>query len=59
MYGADFMLSDNLQPWLLEVNSSPTMACSTQATDQLVNNLMDDIVKGILEMIGNLISIPI
>lgn len=46
IYGADFMLSDNLQPWLLEINSSPTMACSTIATDHLVTNLMDDIVKG-------------
>ena len=46
LYGADFMLSDNMQPWLLEVNSSPTMACTTQATDHLVNALMEDIVKG-------------
>ena len=29
MFGYDFLIGDNYQPWLVEINSSPTMEMST------------------------------
>ena len=46
IYGADFMLTTNFQPWLLEINSSPSMARSTKATSLLVEQVLGDMLKG-------------
>ena len=46
LYGADFMLTEDLSPWLLEINSSPCMSKSTHATAQLVDQVMEDTLKG-------------
>ena len=40
------MLTPNFQPWLLEINSSPSMARSTKATSQLVEQVLGDMLKG-------------
>ena len=47
LYGADFMLTEDLRPWLLEINSSPSMARTTHATQALVDNVLEDLIKGI------------
>ena len=47
LYGADFMLTEDLRPWLLEINSSPSMARSTHATQLLVDKVLEDLVKGV------------
>jgi tubulin monoglycylase TTLL3/8 len=46
LYGADFMLTDDMNPWLLEVNSSPSMSQSTRATEKLVEMVLEDTLKG-------------
>ena len=46
MYGADFMLGEDLFPWLIEINSSPSMCRNTRATVKLVDMVMEDTIKG-------------
>ena len=45
MYGADFILDEQLNPWLIEVNSSPSLDKSTPATDKTVSSAITDLVK--------------
>jgi len=40
------MLTEDLQPWLIEVNSSPSMARTTRVTADLVDCVLEDTVKG-------------
>lgn len=47
LFGADFMLSEDFTPWLLEINSSPDMAPTTSVTARLCPQCLEDIIKGI------------
>jgi tubulin polyglutamylase TTLL1 len=44
-YGYDIMIDDNLKPWLIEVNASPSLTHSTKADRVMKTKLIHDILK--------------
>ena len=47
--GYDMMIDENLNPWLIEINSSPAMDYSSSVTRKLVRMVMADIVKVVVD----------
>jgi len=42
MVGYDFMIDENLNPWIIEINMSPSMDHSTPVTKRLVDMVQRD-----------------
>lgn len=49
LYGADFMITADFKPWLLEVNCSPTMERNTSVTKKLCKQVMEDTIKVVVD----------
>lgn len=41
------MLTEDYRPWLIEINSSPTLALSTHVTKRLCQDMVEDMMKGL------------
>jgi|TARA_B100001142_G_scaffold259729_1_gene261937 tubulin polyglutamylase TTLL9 len=52
MYGYDVMIDDDLKPWLIEVNASPSMSSDTQTDHDLKFGLLDDMLT-LIDMTGS------
>ena len=44
-YGYDLLIDDNLKPWLVEVNASPSLATTTEADKQMKMALIRDVLE--------------
>ena len=42
LYGYDILIEENLKPWLIEVNASPSLSTTTEADRILKMNLIQD-----------------
>lgn len=49
VFGYDFMIDTDYQPWLIEINSSPSMDYSTKITSRLCKAVMQDTIRVIID----------
>ena len=52
LFGYDIMVDEELNCWLIEVNSSPAMDYSTQVTERLVKMVLEDTIKVVVDYNG-------
>ncbi|MCL4124964.1 UNVERIFIED_CONTAM: hypothetical protein GTU68_052470 [Idotea baltica] len=48
-FGADFMLTEDLRVWLIEINSSPCMAYTTSVTKRMSFECLNDTIKVVVD----------
>lgn len=51
-YGYDIIVDRSLKPWLIEVNSSPSLTCTTSSDYILKSKLIDSIIYVVLPPTG-------
>lgn len=49
LFGADFMVSEDFYPWLIEINSSPDLGSTTSVTARLCPQCLEDTVKVVID----------
>ncbi len=54
MLGVDVLIDEELNPWVLEVNASPSMEMGTSVTTEVVTKVSEDLIKIVVdENFGN------
>lgn len=51
LLGADFVLTENFEPWLIEINNNPGLNPTTSIIARIATILLKDIVKGLFDKI--------
>ena len=49
LYGYDFMIDENFNVYLIEVNASPALDYSTKITEMAVKNMVKDLIKIVID----------
>ena len=49
LYGADFMIDTDYNAWLIEINCSPAMGGTTRVTEKLCSEVLDDVIKVVID----------
>ena len=50
LFGFDLLLDDQLNPYLIEINTNPALFTDTQVQKDMLPKLVDDIVKMTLDI---------
>lgn len=45
MYGYDILIEENLKPWLIEINASPSLSTTTEADRKLKMQVMEAVFQ--------------
>ena len=45
LYGYDIIIDNDLKPWLIEINSSPSLSTTTLGDKLLKKHLISDLIK--------------
>lgn len=45
IFGYDFMIDENLKPWLIEVNTNPCLELSAPYLARVIPNMIENAVK--------------
>ncbi len=56
LFGADFILSQDFNPWLIEINASPAIGPTTSVMAHLVPKLLRDLVAVSTASFGNVVN---
>lgn len=55
LLGADFMLTENFEPWLIEINSNPGLNPTTSVITRIATTLLKDIIKGLIILMPTIV----